>query len=99
MKMWLHTIMKFKLKSVNSQSRVKSLYDLDFVPDSLYDLDNIPGSQYDLDNIPDNLYDLVYDNPQDLSFSQLSLLLIFDHILPEIIQIEQTKSEKKWGSF
>ena len=34
-------------------------------------------------------------NSQDFSFSKLSLLLIFDNILPEIIQIEHTKDKKK----
>ena len=36
-------------------------------------------------------------NSQDFSFSKLSLLLIFDYVLPEI-QIEITKVKKKKGT-
>ena len=35
----------------------------------------------------------------DISFSKLSLFLILDHVLPEIIQIEHTKGKKKMGHF
>ena len=40
-----------------------------------------------------------FEKAEILGISELSLLLIFEHTLPEIIQIEQTKGKKKTGPF